>query len=73
MTVYNFVDSYQGFGIRCCLRYQIITLNIEVIFPSETFVFINAWAFYKPSDFSRLQSVQTGCVDHVAFCSMDIG
>jgi hypothetical protein len=73
MTVYNLVDSYQGFGIRCCLRLQVITLKVEVKFPSENFEFIKAWPFYKSSDFSRLRSVQTGCGAHPASCSMDIG
>jgi len=50
-----------------------ITLKVDVTFPSETFEFKKAGDFYKPSDFSRLRSVQTGCGAHPASFSMDIG
>jgi len=72
MTVYNLVDSYEGFRIRSCLHDQMITLKVEVTFPFETFEFIKAWAFYKSSDFSRLRSNQTGCEIHPSSRSMDM-
>jgi hypothetical protein len=50
-----------------------ITLKVEVTFPSETFEFIKAWAFYKSTDFSSLRSAQTGCGVHPASYSKDIG